>query len=347
VRSFAREEAEKDSYAAISAQLEEGYRHQLDLIASGRLMLELLAAGGMGVIFVLAYRLHGVDQASLIAVCLLLGRLLPYLLSTRQNLQQVHSALPAWELWQRYMGLQSARPVTAQDHVRHMGGALHIEHLRLAPPLTALDVQGLTLRPGTLTLIFGDSGIGKSSLMDVLAGMSPPAAFAARMGERPIDFDAYRQLVRRGAYVSQSVRPWQLSVRDCLLWAAPDATDDLLCDVLADVGFARKLAGMGDDWSAVLKHSPSRLSGGELQRLLLAQVMLRQPFIALLDEATSALDAASEMSVLSALKRRLPHTIMVVVSHRHGVADVADQCLAIGEDRATTLRRNEVRASSG
>lgn len=343
VRSFEREVAEKASYGSIAERLDEGCRRQLELIASGRLVLELLAAAGIATMFVLAYRLPGVDQASLIAVCLLLGRLLPYLVSTRQSLQQLHSAVPAFELWQRYMGLQGAGVVPGMASAAlNEAGALHIDRLQLSPPLAELGIGKLVLVPGSLTLISGDSGIGKSSLIDVLAGMMAPRVFAAHIGDRAIGFDGYRALVRRGAYVSQSVRPWQHSVRECLLWAAPDATEDALRNVLRDVGLDKRLADSHDGLDTALNSSSSRLSGGELQRLLLAQVILRRPFLALLDEATSALDAAAEMAVLAAMKRRLPHTVMIVVSHRGSVATVADQCLTIGEDRIAVVRSPRV-----
>jgi ABC-type multidrug transport system fused ATPase/permease subunit len=337
VRSFEKEDVEKASYGAISARLCHGYRRQLELVASGRLMLELLAAAGIAAVFVLAHRWHGIDQSSLIAVCLLLGRLLPYLVSTRQSFQQLRSAAPAFELWQRYMNLDPDRSSVAPSRKTTSSDALHIERMRLIPPAAGLDVGDLVLVPGELTLIAGDSGIGKSSLVDVLAGMMTPEAFAARAGERLIGFDEYRELVRHGAYVSQSVRPWQHSVRECLLWAAPEATDEMLRSALVDVGLDNRLARSQHGLDTALHSSSSRLSGGELQRLLLAQVILRQPFLALLDEATSALDAASEIVVLAALKRRLPQTILIVVSHRTGVAAIADQCLNIGSSLVTTI----------
>jgi ABC-type multidrug transport system fused ATPase/permease subunit len=340
VRSFEKEATEKASYGAISARLCHGYRRQLELVASGRLLLELLAATGIAALFVLAHRWRGIDQSSLIAVGLLLGRLLPYLVSTRQSFQQLRSAAPAFELWQRYMHLEADRPpVTPPRPAAHRDETLHIERMRWIPPSTGLSIVDLALAPGELTLVCGDSGIGKSSLIDVLAGMMRPEAFIAYASGRPIAFDEYRERVRHGAYVSQSVRPWQHSVRECLQWAASDATDEMLRSVLRDVGLDKRLADSHEGLDTALHSSSSRLSGGELQRLLLAQVILRQPFLALLDEATSALDAASEIALLSTLKRRLPHTILIVVSHRPGVAAIADQCLTIGADLVTTVAK--------
>ncbi|MEW9623364.1 ATP-binding cassette domain-containing protein [Rhodanobacter geophilus] len=331
VRSFGREDAEKASCGAIADRLGHGYRRQLELVASGRLVLELLATLGIASLFLLADRWRGVDRAALIAVCLLLGRLLPYLVATRQSFQQLRSTAPAFELWHRYMGLDADRSPAPAAAPRPAGddGILRIEQMRLTPPLAGLEVGELVLAPGELTLISGDSGIGKSSLVDVLAGMTVPEAFVARLDCRPIGFDAYRERVRHGAYVSQNVRPWQRSVRECLRWAAPDATDALLHSVLADVGLDRRLADSPHGLDTTVHGASGRLSGGELQRLLLAQVILRQPRLAVLDEATSALDTAAELAVLATLKRRLPRTTLVVVSHRPGVAVLADQCLTI------------------
>lgn len=334
IRSFGRQDAEKAHYADISQRLGRGYRRQLELIASGRLVLEMLAALGIAAIFLIANRWHGVDRAALIAVCLLLGRLLPYLVSTRQCFQQVRSSIPAFELWQRHVDVPADAAPPASP-VR-LGEALHVHQLRLEQP-TTLEVRELTLVPGELTLVCGDSGIGKSSLVDVLAGMVTPTLFRARTGGRSIDFPGYAALVRKGAYVSQSVRPWQTTVRECLRWAAPDATEAMMLQALVDVGLGKRLADASTALDTTLNSASSRLSGGELQRLLLAQVLLHGPAIALLDEATSALDAESELAVLSVLKRRLSQTVLIVVSHRAGVAAVADQCLAIAEGNATVI----------
>ena len=346
VRSFGRQEADDASYGDIAAQLGRGYRRQLELAARGRLLLELLAAAAIAAAFVLAQRWNGFGQANLVAVCLLLGRLLPYLASTRQGIQQLRSAAPALGLWRRYMALEAES--TPAPQVREQGGraphglagTLRIDRVRLPPSIVALEVRSLVLAPGELTLVCGDSGIGKSCLVDILAGMMEPAAFEADAGGHAIDFDAYRALVATGAYVSQQVRPWHASVRESLLWAAPDASDARMWEALADVGLDRRLHRSDRGLDTALQDSASRFSGGELQRLLLAQVLLRQPALAILDEATGALDAASEREVLSTLQRRLPHTAVVVVSHRTALASMAAQSLEIdGSGVATGARR--------
>ncbi|PXV55911.1 ATP-binding cassette, subfamily C [Dyella jiangningensis] len=337
IKSFGQEQAEKAHHAAASGQLAEGYRRQLELIASGRLVIEMLAAAGIAAIFVVAHRWHGIDQASLIAVCLLLGRLLPYLVSTRQSFHQLASAVPAFALWCRYAGTLPSVPTSTMD--AQAGQALRIESLSIDYPM-ALCVKNLWLHPGELLLIRGDSGIGKTSLADVLAGMIRPAAFTAWLGASRMDFDAYRAWVRNGAYVSQSVRPWQRTVRDCLRWAAADATDEDMQQALADVGLDRRLATQGQGLDATLDSSSGRLSGGEIQRLLLAQVLLRRPALAILDEATSALDAAAEAHVLATIRQRLPDTILIVISHRAGVASLANRSLTIGADLVVTIRES-------
>ena len=324
VRSFGREDVERGSYGEVSKDLARGYARQLELIASGRLILELLAVGGIALLFVLAQRWHGIDQGALIAVCLLLGRLLPYLVSTRQSVQQMRSAAPAFELWQRYMHLPTSdAPPAATARPTIPDAGIHLRRVLVAPPIPGIELGDLVMRPGELVLVQGDSGIGKSSLVDVLAGMARPVVFDARVGGHAIDYDTYRAYVHHGAYVSQSVRPWQSTVRDCLRWAAPWTTDGQLRDVLREVGLDKPL-------DTALHDASSRLSGGELQRLLLAQVILREPAVAVLDEATGALDAASELAVLSAMKRRLPRSLLIVVSHREGVGVLAERHVTVG-----------------
>lgn len=203
VRSFQREALETLHYERISARLGQGYAQQQALVAGSRLMLEATAVAVIAGILVLANLWQGADRAALITVSLLLGRLLPYLVSTRQSVQQLRSAWPALQLWRRYVALGTTRPPASAAPAQPLPAALHLEHIGLAPPLPRLALDPLLLLPGELTLVVGPSGIGKSSLMDVLSGQTPPAQFTAHMAGRRLDFAAYRALVLHGAYLGQ------------------------------------------------------------------------------------------------------------------------------------------------
>jgi ATP-binding cassette subfamily C protein len=330
IRSFGREGVEQAAYAEVTRELARGYEHQQDMLASGRLWLELLAALGIAAMFVFAHRLQGEGQAALIAVSLLLGRLLPYLVSTRQSFRQLRSAAPAFELWRRYAGLAGDAVAAGPPAGFPAGATLRIERVRSAVALHGDEVRDVVLAPGELTLIAGDSGAGKSSLADVLAGLIEPAEFAARVDDRVLDFAAYRRYARHAAFVSQHVRPWQATVRECLRWADPQASEERMHEVLAAVGLDRRLRASAQGLDIALRDRSSQLSGGELQRLLLAQVLLRKPFLAILDESTGALDAAAEIDVLAMLKHQLPGTMLLVISHRDGVKVLADRCVVVG-----------------
>lgn len=330
VRSFQRENVETTHYARISARLGQGYAQQQELVAGSRLLLELTAVVAIAGILVLANRWQGADRAALITVSLLLGRLLPYLVTTRQSVQQLRSAWPALQLWRRYVDLGVARAQVPEETAEPLPAAVHIEHIGLSPPLPQLALESILLVPGQMTLVVGASGVGKSSLMDVLSGQTLPAQFVAHMGGRRLTFSAYRQLVRHSAYLGQGVRPWQHTVRDCLQWALPGASDARMWEVLTDVCLCARLQRDGQGLDTPIHAQDGRLSGGESQRLLLAQVSLRRPTLAVLDEATSALDADAEHQLLSTLRARLPHTVLVVVSHRTSLAAVADRTVTLG-----------------
>ncbi|MEA9559763.1 ABC transporter ATP-binding protein [Xanthomonas campestris] len=335
VRSFQREDVETGHYTRISDRLGQGYAQQQALVANSRLLLELTAVAAIAGILVVANLWQGADRAALITVSLLLGRLLPYLVSTRQSVQQLRSAWPALQLWRRYVALAAPRSESTRADASTLPAPLQIDRVTLLQPLSALQIPPLALVPGQITLVVGPSGIGKSSLMDVLSGQTAPLHLQARMAGRMLGFPGYRALIRHSAYVGQGVRPWQRCVRDCLKWALPGALEADMWAALADVGLGARLQRDPLGLDAPINGSDGRLSGGELQRLLLAQVLLRAPALALLDEATSALDAQSEQQVLCMLRQRLPQTALVVVSHRTSLASIADHTVPLGAAATT------------
>ena len=185
----------------------------------------------------------------------------------------------------------------------HAGAALTFENLTLTLPdgRKLLDNASLSLPPGEPILLSGPSGAGKSTLFRAIAGIWPfgagtvtrPAGSALFLPQRP--YFPLGTLKRAVAYPLP-----ETSVSDDAVQAALAATDlAALAPRLHDT----------ETWSQML-------SGGEQQRLALARALLAKPDWLFLDEATSALDAPLADKIMAALRRALPQTTIVAISHR-------------------------------
>lgn len=177
-----------------------------------------------------------------------------------------------------------------------------------------LDAGFAAPTPG-VTALFGRSGCGKTTLVNLIAGLLKPDAGQLSLGEE-CWFDAARRVFvpaehRRIGYVFQDARLFpHYSVRGNLLYGAPrtvTATSSAFAEMIALLGL-----------EALLARRPGALSGGEKQRVALGRALLAQPRLLLLDEPLASLDSARRDEVLPYLARlRDRYAIpMVFVSHQ-------------------------------
>ncbi|URW74557.1 ATP-binding cassette domain-containing protein [Sphingomonas donggukensis] len=176
-----------------------------------------------------------------------------------------------------------------------------------------------------LTVLFGPSGAGKTSVLNMIAGLLPPARGHVRVGERTL-FDAAAGVdvppaARRIGYVFQDSRLFpHKRVRANLLYGA--ASDARLAETVAFLGIAHLL----DRW-------PKTLSGGEARRVAIGRALLSDPDILLLDEPLSSLDASRRAEIEGVIltlrdTARLP---IVLVTHDAGEAErLGTQVVAMG-----------------
>jgi ABC-type multidrug transport system fused ATPase/permease subunit len=179
----------------------------------------------------------------------------------------------------------------------------------------ALLADDLFINPGKTIAVVGPSGSGKSSLLRVLAGLVPPQKWQANV--------PWLELRTRSAMVSQTPFLFKDSLRKNLLYgftATSDHTDAELSiwRALAAVNLDELIKSMPDQLDASFNPLDANLSGGQVQRLVIARALLRNPKLLLLDEATSAVDVASEFDITRRLvdDTKSQGRCLISVTHR-------------------------------
>ncbi|WP_406631016.1 ATP-binding cassette domain-containing protein [Amycolatopsis sp. WGS_07] len=204
-----------------------------------------------------------------------------------------------------------------------------------AAPEPVVRNLNLDLRPGEHLAVVGPSGIGKSTLANLLTGLLPPQHGEVRLGGVRVSELANRP--RHVVLVPQQAYVFAGTVRENLSLFCPEATDHRLIAAASAVGAAPLLARLGG-LDAELPHGPATLSAGEAQLLALARAYAAPAGIVVLDEATSALDPAAEVHAERAFAAR--GGTLVVIAHRLSSAARARSVLLM-DGQATLHGRHE------
>ncbi|ELP26283.1 Transport ATP-binding protein CydC [Pantoea agglomerans 299R] len=191
-------------------------------------------------------------------------------------------------------------------------------------PDKVLNRCTLSIAAGEHIALLGPTGCGKSTLLALLTRGWESQHGVIRLNDRPIRDWSEPALRQRISVVTQRVHLFSQSLRDNLLLACPDASDEQLTRALNDVGLQRLLENQ-EGLNAWMGEGGRPLSGGELRRLALARALLHDGDLWLLDEPTEGLDATTEQHILTLLQQLTAGKTMIMVTHRLSGLELMDR----------------------
>lgn len=206
------------------------------------------------------------------------------------------------------------------------------------PVLRGIDVE---IKPGQMVAFVGASGVGKSTLLNLLPRFYDPAAGAIRLDGMDVRRIQLKSLRKHIALVLQESVILPTSIRENIAYGRPKATD-------AEILAAARLAGadefierLPERYETAITEGGQNLSGGQRQRIAIARALLSAAPIVVLDEPTSALDAQHEHQIIEALERIKGTRTVIIVSHRLSTVLGCDQIFVMEEGRIVERGRHE------
>jgi len=209
--------------------------------------------------------------------------------------------------------------------------------------LAALEEVSFEVNMGETIAFVGPSGSGKTTLVKLLVGLYPPQQGQVRyngISSSDIDLDELRAGI---GFVTQDTQLFAGSIRENLLFAAPDATDEACLDALNRAACHNLMARAEQGLDSVIGEGGVKVSGGEKQRLSIARALLRKPKLLVFDEATSALDSITEEEIsktVRELSMQEDH-ITVLIAHRLSTIMHADRIYVLEKGRVVETGRHQ------
>ena len=224
---------------------------------------------------------------------------------------------------------------TESDPLPIIEKSVEFENVSFAYPdgRPVLNDVSLSLPLGELVAIVGPTGAGKTTLAYLLPGYIRPSAGRIRFDNVDLADAGVNEIRKQVTYVFQEHMLLSESVRDNLLLANPQATEEQILEACRLAGAMEFIEQFPDGLDSVIGKGGDTLSVGQKQRLSIARGLVRETPIIVLDEPTAALDPKTENALVEALRNTAQGRLVVVIAHRLSTIREADRIIFLEEGR--------------
>ncbi len=215
------------------------------------------------------------------------------------------------------------------------------------PDQPILQDVSLAVAAGEVVAFVGPSGVGKTSLLNLLPRFYDPTAGRILVDGVDVRDVTLSSLRGQMGIVTQETILFNDSIKNNIAYGVKETTFEKIVDAAKAANIHDTVIKLPQGYDTVIGERGMRLSGGERQRIAIARAILKNPKILILDEATSALDMESERLVQEALEKLMAKRTVFIIAHRLSTIQHADRIIVLEKGRVLETGRHEELLKSG
>ncbi|WP_133468007.1 peptidase domain-containing ABC transporter [Paraglaciecola marina] len=281
-----------------------------------------------------------------------IGMLLAFVAYKMQFESKVNNLIDKYiEFKMSALHLERLADIVMEDQEQHLG--ILDEQLKVEGGITVKGVNfsyseeedsilkdiDFSIKPGESVAIVGPSGCGKSSLIKVMLGLLQPNQGQILLDGRDIRKVGLLNYRANVASVMQNDRLLSGTIFENITFFSPEADSQWVEECARTSGIHQDILKLPMGYQSLIGDMGSSLSGGQIQRLLLARALYRKPKVLFLDEATSSLDLRLEKHVNDAIKDM--NITRIIIAHRPQSIMSADRIIKLGNGQCVELSKEE------